>query len=83
MLGATLLLAAALVPHPVSFQEPETGSVLLPDRGQDLPDWALDEEKRRDPNFDQWRTEVLHDKAKPVLADLLEAMLGEDPPPSP
>ncbi len=76
MFGSTVLLAVAVSALPLSIQEPEPGSVLLPDRGQDLPDWALDEAKRRDPGYDQWRTEVLHDKAKPVLASLLEAMLG-------
>jgi len=80
MFGLTVLLAVAVAALPPSIQEPERGSVLLPDRGQDLPDWALDEVKRRDPGYDQWRTEVLHDKAKPVLAGLLDAMLGDDPP---
>ena len=80
MFGSTVLLAVAVAALPLSIQESETGSVLLPDRGQDLPDWALDEVKRRDPGYDQWRTEVFHDKAKPVLVSLLEAMLGKDPP---
>jgi len=73
-------LAILALPRLIPSQEPGKDSVLLPDRGQDLPEWALEEQKRKDPGVDQWRTEVLHDLAKPKIVAILEAAVGDKPP---
>jgi hypothetical protein len=76
--GPFFFLAAvpfALQPEP---QEPAP-SILLPERTTELPEWAADNAKRRDPGFDQWRTEVLHSSAKPVILPFFQALLEDSP----
>jgi len=50
---------------------------LGPDEPQ--PDWAVDNLRRTDPGVDQWPSEVLHDKSKKVLSDLLQLIGGSKP----
>jgi len=40
------------------------------------PDWAEDNLRRRDPQVDQWPSEVLHDRALEVLTSLLQQACG-------
>ena len=38
---------------------------------KDLPAFVLDNERRMDPEYDAWRSEALHDAAKPLLKAFL------------
>ncbi len=45
-------------------------------RGQEQePEWAEDGRRRLDPGADAWRSEVLHDAAKPILKHFVEDLL--------
>lgn len=47
--------------------------------GEPAPEFAEDGRKRIDPAYDQWRSEVLHDAAKPHLKHFVEDLLhGRD-----
>ncbi len=48
---------------------------LLPKRERVLTGWAVDNEKRRDPNYDNWRSEVLNGSSGTALKALLPALL--------
>ncbi len=68
-------LAISLLTALVSAQQESLH--LRPD--EEIPDFARDNERRIDPSFDSWRSEVLHDAAKPVLKEFLHSLAdGQD-----
>jgi hypothetical protein len=69
---ACLFLAVALHPG-LAWTQQETLRT-KPDTG--LPEFAEDNERRIDPGEDQWRSEVLHDAAKPVIKHFLEDLVN-------
>jgi len=75
VLPALLLFLPTTVVSPLSLQAQDP-DILIHEREAELPDWAKDNFKRRDPGFDQWRTEVLFGSAKPVLEGFLDAMVA-------
>lgn len=64
-----VLVAAAFLPE-AGAQD----SVLFGEREQPAPDWQRDNERRRDPGYDGWETEVLHDRAKAALKGFTKAV---------
>lgn len=67
---------------PSPAQEPKPTDVLIEKRTATLPAWAEDSFRRVDAGYDGWRSEVLHDSAKPVLKKLVAA-LGDSALPFP
>ena len=63
-------LGSALSPA----QEPKDVDVLIEKRTATLPAWAEDSFRRVDAGYDGWRSEVLHDSAKPILKKLVAAL---------
>lgn len=64
------LFGSALSPA----QEPKDADVLIEKRTATLPAWAEDSFRRVDAGYDGWRSEVLHDSAKPILKKLVAAL---------
>ena len=63
-------------------QQAEDPNVLLEKRQATLPAWAEDSFRRVDAGYDGWRSEGLHDAAKPTLKKLVAA-LGDPSKPFP
>jgi len=59
-----------------SFEGLQEEGVLIQKQEWQLPDWAEDNIKRRDPAFDRWKTEVLHGSAKKALKAIFHHALG-------
>lgn len=64
----------ALLLHPASARAQQETLRTKPDGG--LPEFAEDNQRRIDPGEDQWRSEVLHDAAKPILKHFLNDLAG-------
>ncbi len=69
---ACLLFAVASLPGLAWTQQ----NTFRSEPGETLPDFALDSERRIDPEADQWRSEVLHDAAKPIIKHFLEDLVA-------
>lgn len=63
-------LATAILTVP-SLAQQETFQVRP---GRELPEFARDSERRLDPEYDAWRSEALHDAAKPILKTFLHEL---------
>ncbi|MDA1259474.1 MAG: VCBS repeat-containing protein [Planctomycetota bacterium] len=61
------LIAAALATSLLTLPLPAQQESFQVRPGRELPAFALDNERRIDPEYDAWRSEALHDAAKPVL----------------
>jgi hypothetical protein len=69
--------AAAEAQAPAAAPAPPE-ELLLAGASAAVPEWAEDNLRRKDPRVDQWPSEVLHDKAKKVLASFLKLVSGEE-----
>jgi len=70
----TLLCSLALAGL-LASTAPAQDSVLFGERAKPAPDWQVDNERRKDPGYDGWQTEVLHDRAKAALKGFTKALI--------
>ena len=68
---ASLALAFLILPSSAWTQQ-ET----LRTRPENVPDYVEDTQRRIDPSEDNWRSEVLHDAAKPILKHFLDDLVN-------
>lgn len=78
--GSGVALLLAIFGNPSLAQDPQDPNVLLEKRTATLPDWAEDSFRRVDAGYDGWRSEVLHDAAKPLLRSLVTWLGDADAP---
>ncbi|MCH2100763.1 MAG: VCBS repeat-containing protein [Planctomycetes bacterium] len=70
--GLMSMLAFGSAPSPA--QEPKDPNILIEKRTATLPAWAEESFRRVDAGYDGWRSEVLHDSAKPILKKFVAAL---------
>lgn len=70
------------VPASALAQELDDPNILIEKRSAELPAWAEDSFRRVDASYDGWRSEVLHDAAKPLIKPVV-AWVGDAAAPAP